>query len=487
MVYDKLTRRGVLQRLAAGTGSLLLSRPSEAANLQPTPSGPVTAASLDVTSAAAGSIGEGFAGFSYEKVQMNHPFFSASNRGLIALFKLLGPSILRIGGDSADKTFWTPNGRGGIYKQVTPGEVDRLAAFVKASGWKCLYTVNLGGSADATTTPELAADEVAYAARQFGSSLFGIEIGNEPDAYVKPGRQYADRPWTLALYETAWNQYRTAILDRTPGVVITGPAAGHLPVWTIPFSKDQTKSKLSLLTDHYYRGSGKEPGSAMAKLLTPDSRLLSNLELMQDARKITGIAFRIGECNTFTSGLPGVSDSYASSLWSLDFLFECAQGGASGVNFHGGHTASYTPIEDDQANVVAVRPEFYGILLFTLAGMGTIYRTKLSAGALNVSAYAVKTPDGMSIVMLNKDLAQNLRITVQLPGIVKSASLIALSQRTPGAAAPNLSATSGVTIQGATVGIDGTFSPAPAHTLTTSGSQVTCHVPALTAVLIKTA
>ena len=491
MISARITRRRVLESIAAMASYPLVTGRGSAAsseNPQPKPPGPLTEALVSVDASSAGSIGEAFAGFSYEKVAMYHTIFSASNSSLTGLFKLLGPSLLRIGGDSSDKIVWTPKGRGGIYKQVTPGEVDRLAGFVKATGWKCLYTVNLAGSSNGTTTPALAAAEVAYVAQQFGQSLYGIEIGNEPDSYVKPGRQYADRPWTLALYETTWNQYRTAILAAAPGVMITGPAAGKLPVWTIPFSKDQTKSKLSLLTDHYYRGSGKEPGSAIDKLLTPDSRLLNNLEMMQAASRITGIPFRIAECNTFTGGVPGASDSYASALWSLDFLFECAQGGARGVNFHGGGPkASYSPLMDDNTNVVAVRPEFYGILLFTLAGSGTVYRTKISAGSLNASAYAVKTLAGTSVVILNKDNFQNLHATVELPQNVKSANLMVLSQRSPGTAGPDLSANSGVTIQGATVGIDGTFSPSPAFTPTTRGSQLICYVPSLTAVLIRTA
>ena len=55
----------------------------------------------------------------------------------------------------------------------------------------------------------------------------------------------------------------------------------------------------------------------------------------------------------------------------------------------------YTPIADSGGAVVEARPEYYGILLFTLAGQGTLYTTSLSGiGSLNITAYAVKTSSG---------------------------------------------------------------------------------------------
>jgi len=62
-----------------------------------------------------------------------------------------------------------------------------------------------------------------------------------------------------------------------------------------------------------------------------------------------------------------------------------------------------------------------------------------------------------------------------------------MTQLSSGATAPDLVATAGVTIQGASVNVDGTFSPSTAYTLTANSSQLTCYVPALSAVLIQVA
>jgi hypothetical protein len=458
------------------------------ANPQPVPAGPLTPASLTVTPTAIGSIGPAFAGLSYEKSKLYGPLFTASNSDLIGLFMRLGPSVLRVGGNSVDRNVWTPTGPGQTAGQIAPSDVNSLAAFVKAAGWQCLYGINLGGAATGATTPALAAAEVAYAAQQFGSSLLGIEIGNEPDLYGDPGNYFAGN-WSLAQFLALWGQFRAAILASTPSVPITGPAdAGNELTWTVPFGETVTKSEITLLTQHYYRANGQLPTSTAAYLITPDPTLIANLAILEPGAQTIGVPYRMSECNSFyNGGSSGVSDSYASSLWVIDYLFNCVQGGGVGVNFHGGGDGpGYTPIADSDGSVVEARPEFYGILLFTLAGQGTLYNTQISAGSLNVTAYAVQTSSGsLNLIVVNKDSTQNLQLSAQLPQSASSAILLAMTQLSSGATAPDLSATSGVTIQGASVNLDGTFAPSAAYTLSPSGSQPTCYVPALSAVLIQ--
>jgi len=144
--------------------------------------------------------------------------------------------------------------------------------------------------------------------------------------------------------------------------------------------------------------------------------------------------------------------------------------------FTAGDGPGYTPIADNEGSIVGARPGFYGILLFTLAGQGALYTTQISAGSLNVA---------LNLVVVNKDQTQNLQLAAQLPQSASSATLLAMTQLTSGATAPDLSATSGVTIQGGSVNPDGTFAPSAAFTLNPSGSRLSCYVPALSAVLIQ--
>ena len=509
-----MTRRRTIQgALALGASALFPgcgasvssntgSPPPSGSNQQPTPSGPVTTASLTVTATSTGTIGAAFAGLSYEKSSLyESPYlFTGANTNLIALFKLLGTSILRIGGNSVDRNVWTPNGAGQTEGQIAPSDVNALAAFLQATGWKCLYGINLGGagpnpytsgSIAAATTPALAAEEIAYVYETLGSSLFGFEIGNECDLY---GSSYfSGTTWNLSTFETLWSQFRSAIVAKTPAVasLCTGPAdAGSESSWTVPFGQWATKGNISLLTQHYYRGNGQSSSSTAANLITPDPTLVSDLATLNSGAQGIGIPYRLSECNSYyNGGADGVSDAYCSSLWIIDFLFNNVQGGSVGTNFHGGGDGGgYTPIADSAGAVVEARPEFYGILFFTLAGQGNLLTTSPSSAiaGLNATAYTVKaTSGGLNIIVVNKDSAQNLQLTIALPQSTSSATLLELTQLTPGASGPNIIATSGVTIQGASVGANGSFTPGSAYVVSANGSQVTCYVPYSSAVMIQ--
>jgi hypothetical protein len=499
--HRQLSRRRMLQGAAAFSASALFSGcsaslansfatttatlPQAATDPQAVPAGPFVQTSLTVAANAIGAIGPGFAGLSYEKSSLSEPLFTASNSDLIGLFKLLGPGVLRIGGNSVDQNVWTLNGPGQTPGQIAPSDVAALAAFVKAAGWQCIYGINLGGAATGATTPALAAAEVAFAAQQFGPALLGIEIGNECDGY---GASYFAGNWSLAQFESLWNQFRAAILAQTPGVAITGPAsAGNEASWTVPFGQSITRNSLSLLTQHYYRGNGQSSSATAENLVSPDTNLPGLLSTLSAGAQSIGIPYRMAECNSyFNGGAPGVSDAYASALWVIDFLFACAHGGAAGANLHGGgEWIGYTPIADASGAIVEARPEFYGMLLFTLAGQGSIYQTQLSAGSLNASAYAVKTPTGLNLVILNKDSSNSLELTAQLPFTATTANVSVMTQASAAGVAPSLSATSGITIQGAAVAPTGAFTPSAPNNLTAAGSQLSCYVPALSAILIQ--
>lgn len=488
-----LTRREALLGLAAATAMPILGQVETALapptqRAQPKSIEALTRASLRVYAERAGAIEAYFSGFSYEKNALWEPIFQDSNTELIGLFRRLGPGVLRIGGNSVERNVWTPKGSGLMKGQISPSDVERLAGFVNATGWKCLYGVNLEGIAHGTTSPELAADEVAFAAKQLGPSLAGIEIGNECDLYGRPQNAFAGN-WSLGDFITLWDRFRTAILAKTQDVAVTGPAsASNYEKWTIPFGQAVTSKEITLLTQHYYRGNGQLPTSTSEFLITPDPRLEQELASLNAAAKEIGVPYRMAECNSYYhGGANGVSNSYASALWVIDFLFDCALGGASGINLHGGgNGAGYTPIADSNGRVVEARPEYYGLLLFSMAGQGELQKTEFSASGLNATAYAVKPANGgLNLVVVNKDANQNLDLTMHIPQRARAASLLELTQRDPGAQRPVLMAHSGVTIQGATVSRNGGFTPGPPYALKTHGEEIRCYVPALSAALIR--
>jgi hypothetical protein len=250
--FGWISRRAVLRGLGALGAGAALPRFLNGAG-QPAPSGPITPATVAIGATATGVVGPAFAGLSYEKSQMANSFFSPQNSNAIGLFKLIGPSLLRIGGNSVDKTAWTPNGKGRTSGQVALPDIDALAGFLQAAGWQVLYGTNL-----AQSTPALAASEIAYAVQSLGASLCGIEIGNEPDLYA--GNCFPST-WSFSNYLALWQQFAAAILQQSPNVPLTGPvAASNISGYVSPFAKAKGRSVI-LLSDHYYRGNGQSASS----------------------------------------------------------------------------------------------------------------------------------------------------------------------------------------------------------------------------------
>lgn len=512
-----LSRRQILQAFAAvaassvlsGCGATLYRTASSSASKQPLPSQPasttpaptpqplpigaITAASLTVAETIVGAFGQGFMGLAYQKQTLSTPLFTGANSDLIGLFQRLGSGVLRIGGSSVDQNVWTPQGNGQTSGQIAPSDVASLASFLRATGWTCIYGVNLGGSATGATTPALAAAEVACVSQQLGSSLVGVELGNECENYGDPSSYYPYN-WTVQMFESLWMQYRDAIIAVTPAAPLTGPAAAsNVDGWTIPFGEYVTRSGISHLTQHYNRGPA--AAATVDDLLSPDPALTSLLLQLKYGAQSIDVPFRIAGCTSYGSGgTSGVSNAYASSLWAIDMIFNAALGSASGINFNagsnvGGNASSNaidTPIADNFGTITGAQPIFYGLLMAALAGQGSLLSTQLSAASLNVTSYAVRNADGgLSLILVNKDATQNLDLSIALPAAMTSATLQAMTQLSPGATTPNLTALSGVTIQGASVAIDGTFNPSAAYALTVTGKQLSCYVPALSAVLIQ--
>jgi hypothetical protein len=361
---------------------------------------------------------------------------------------------------------------------VGTAEVDDLAGFLDATGWKVIYAVNFK-----TGTATNSAAEAAYVAGKVSSAdLYGFEIGNE----INLGATATSGGY--AAVKAQWETFASAIRAAVPNAPLIGPATnpGGLQKYTVPFVHDEA-SKILLVTHHYYRGSGSDPSSTMAKLLSADPGLVSVLQTLSTAAMSNNIpdGYRLGECASFSShGAPGVSNALGSALWALDFFFDNAKNGSSGINFHGGRTGmdgtkpfAYAPILED-GTVTGVNPVFYGMLMMTTAGPGDVLATTASAGNLNFTANAIGSGDGsINVVLDNKDAASGVVASVDVGVAVRSASAIYLD-------GPSLGATTGVRLAGASISATGAWDPAPPYALSSAGRVVTVTVPPASAALV---
>jgi hypothetical protein len=434
-----------------------------------------------------GTIGADFTGFSYEKTHVMNGSLTSSNTNMIALYKLLGSPMMRVGANDVEVCSWggtgaapaQPNGQPFATK-ITSGGVDQLCGFLAATGTKVIYAVNfrLGDSA-------ASAAEAAYVMGKCPSSVVAFEIGNEPDKFG-----------TWAAQQGQWESFATAILA-TPGALMVGPActSGSAASFSAPFADSEAAklgSKLVMLTQHSYVAGAGSTSATAANLQTIISKLTDIFTTMQGAATKNKIAngYRMDENNTFSGhGQQGVSDTLIAGLWAIDYMFEVARHGGSGINFHNGETGMdgtkpfyYEPIKETNGVVVEVQPEYYGMLLFTQAGTGPMVSTTVTTSAPYFTAWAIKANGFTGVVLNNKDAANGVNATVNLGSAVSSASAIYL-QGTP---ANSLSVPAGsVTLAGAKVTVAGVWPRNPPYIQTTSGNTVSVYVPPASAALVR--
>ena len=421
--------------------------------------------SISVTSQAMGLPIDGrFAGLSYEKGMLFRNFFRTSNPSAVALFERLGQSLIRIGGGSCDTLPWNAAGAGLTPGEIAPPDIDALAEFLDVTGWTVLYCVNLK-----TGTPALAADEVAYATKVLGSHLVGFEIGNEPDNYGSA--------WPAQQYISTWQSFAAAVVAETPTAVLTGPALGSLLHDSTyePLVLSATPA-ISEFTQHFYIECAGKPGADLTTMMSGNGIPFSGLDALDTSMSIP---YRMAETNSYCGGgVTGASDTAGSALWAIDYLFAIAKHGGTGANFHTLSPNVSSVLLDSNGTITQVRPIYYGILLFQLAGGGQALQTTQNAGGLNVTAYALDPGDGsLRVLVVNQTLGTPIAYTVDAGRPVAGATGLVL-------AAPALDATTGVTIGGATVGLDGGFAPTPPQALATSGTTISGQLAPASAVLI---
>jgi hypothetical protein len=147
------------------------------------------------------------------------------------------------------------------------------------------------------------------------------------------------------------------------------------------------------------------------KMLSPDAIYAYERVYQGIAEAVTNtiLSYRLTEANSFWfSGLKGASDSYASALWAVDYLYWWTGHGAEGINFHtGDRTGGDLSMPCRYAAFVTagkgyeVRPLGYGLKLFDLGGHGKRLPVTAS-GDVNLLAFATRENKTIAVTLVNK-------------------------------------------------------------------------------------
>ena len=134
----------------------------------------------------------------------------------------------------------------------------------------------------------------------------------------------------------------------------------------------------------------------------------------------------------------------AGALWALDYLFTLAANGCSGVNMetgvnHRDFISSYSPIGDDEHGGYSAKPEYYGLLAFSLAAKGSLLKTEIDGGSAALKAYATQSGRAAPVLTVINKGTEACAVTVSAGAAIRKASVIRLR-------APAVSAKEGVTL-----------------------------------------
>jgi hypothetical protein len=189
--------------------------------------------------------------------------------------------------------------------------------------------------------------------------------------------------------------------------------------------------------------------------------------------------FRLSEANSFSNGgAVGVSDSFASALWCIEFLLTCASFGAAGANLHGGYESSYTPVDDIRGSVIGIRPVYYGMLFLSRIVPGRMHPVVVNS-ELPISAFAVAGNDGATyLAIINKNPVQPIEANVILNASASYAAEVALH-------GPDLAALTGTTFGGGPVSLDGKWTPKVEPITRIGGRQFMVHTDPASAKLLR--
>ena len=429
------------------------------------------------------AISSQFMGLSFEASTLATQHFASTNRVFRQLLANLGTGVLRFGGNYVEHTFWSRE-KGAVFPDAKavlgPADLDRLFAFSRDIQWPVILGLNLGA-----LMPEMAADEAAYAVEAGGAQLLAFEIGNEPELYRKNGVRGTN--YVYSDYRRELDVYRGAMHARLKKVPLCGPAHASNFGWLTNFLND-ARSDVVLASRHHYPMSADPSFKPDNPRYTSLENLLSAATMKASAKLIRehqqasskmGVPLRVGETNTASrGGKAGVSDSFASALWAVDYLFTVAELGVEGVNFHAYfRCGGYTPVCWDAKTGYRPLPIYYGLLLFKAVGGGRPLPVTCETSA-NLAAHAVLAADGgQRVILVNKERGRAVRVRIEGSAADRTATLLRLS-------APSLESTTGILLGGAAVQADGAWSSGELEAIRGDGKTFEVSVPAASAVVV---
>ncbi|TBU48752.1 hypothetical protein BD309DRAFT_948782 [Dichomitus squalens] len=344
------------------------------------------------------------------------------------------PPSIRVGANSADRTFWSPTESLNEDSFPTPNSVNPYPEATHIVVGNNFYNLSkyLPPGTRITWGVNLAANNVTNAvnmARAITGSfsdpaviasdiiLDRIEIGNEPDLYAHNNLRPSN--YSVKEYVSEWQANADPVVQalgirgRSGLFTIQGAAfanQGFTPreIFNLGILNSTGGKAISTISQHHYSGQSCKGGNVPLNSFMNKTAIRGNLSVFEPDIKATraqGLDYVLGETNSIAChGAPGVSDSAGAALWVVDYTLHAATLGIKEAYFHEGVGYKYNffqPVSlnrsiDDGSSVnpptpPRVMPIYYGGLFINsfIGNTGSSEFVELDVNHTYVTGYAV--------------------------------------------------------------------------------------------------
>ncbi|KDR81787.1 hypothetical protein GALMADRAFT_221653 [Galerina marginata CBS 339.88] len=354
------------------------------------------------------------------------------------------PPRLRIGGDTEDRTDWSPTMKFSTATFDPPtantpypegsniilGDGFYQTAQFLPPNTRFTWGVNFknGNMTDLyLQAKSLLKAFTSSAVTSAGIMLDYIEIGNEV-GLGDPPRHVS----SLQDYISRWTSYATNITGSF-GIPST---TSHTKFWAGAFAgtmwtpqdlfasggilESHAGSLVTAYSQHKYEGGFCSGAAGLLQNLMDKNLIRSNLTGLIDdaaATRAKGFEYYLGETNSDSChGIPGVSNTAGAALWTLDHALHASQIGITRLYFHEGVGFKYNLIQPVTLTVSTtdgtplqkplpphVQPQYYGAIIAAEAiGKGTTRAVELTIDNERISGYAFYSGNRLArIVLIN--------------------------------------------------------------------------------------
>jgi Glycosyl hydrolase family 79 C-terminal beta domain/Cellulase (glycosyl hydrolase family 5) len=380
----------------------------------------------------------------------------APNTGFFTMMKNLGPGVLRLGGNSQDTNCWDPAAAPHpkwCEGTLTPGLLKLYSTAVEAAGWRMILGLNLKQNSARWALRE-ATEGIAKQIPD--NQIIGLEIGNEPSLFPDTGAR--PKSYSPADYVKEARAYIRAFRANPIAGKYNFVSPANCCGWNTPQALGTILkgigSDLKLASVHNYTTTTcHQKNVTAAELLSPERMKEFNdlsRQMVAVARE-NNLPIALAETNSAScGGMAGVSNAFTSAVWGLDYMFNMANDGYAGVDFHFSYRAggsAYNPVqafswktgnEEHFRNVA--QPLYYAMYMFAQRASGEHLLPASITTQANITAFATTACPTceVHVFVINKDEKASGRVTVHLAGRTGAGTLVMLEAPSLGSMAEDV-------------------------------------------------